>query len=113
MSVTLRADGSIDGDYACPVFIQTICPDPTTGENGRFVVADSDIATIVSGTWQAGGSFELDAVNTAVPTMPFRGTFTSTGLRAVRDLGRREFVNCDLAITSTNTTTIDLPRDPG
>ncbi len=110
MKLTLLTDGTIEGEYACPIFIQTICPDPISGAPGRFVTAGSDIVTLVTGTWSEDGSFEMDAVNTAVGT-PYRGTFTATELFATRNLGRRQFTNCDLTITSTTIGTLELERD--
>ncbi len=107
-SVTLQADGTIEGERTCPTLIQPVCPDPINREPGRFLLIDSNFVRSLAGTWQADGSFQLNDVSSSVA--PFRGKFSATNVSAVRDLGRKQFTTCDRSVTTAVVTTLDLIR---
>ena len=108
IGLVLLEDGTIEGEYQCPTFIRTICPED--GAAGRFEIGSSEIISQVQGKWTRDGRFELDAVTTAVNT-PYRGNIDPDELSTVRDLGERSFQNCGVTITGQNFSALEVLRD--
>lgn len=109
IGLVLLEDGTIEGEYTCPTFIRTICPDEA-GAPGGFVIDSSGLITQVRGTWTPDARFELDAVNTATST-PYRGSFGPDELSTTRDLGERTIENCGVTITGMNFSALETLRD--